>query len=71
MDIKQILVVLAAETPCESALALAARLAGQHGATVAGVCVFHEPSVAAADCYATAARAWARCLSTVTIACCA
>jgi nucleotide-binding universal stress UspA family protein len=57
VDIKQILVVLAAETPCETALALAARLAGQHGATVAGVCVFHEPSADPADSHAIGRQA--------------
>jgi nucleotide-binding universal stress UspA family protein len=52
MDIKQILLVLAAEASGEGAIETAARLARQFGATVDGVCLYQEPEPQVAECFA-------------------
>lgn len=45
MDIKQILLVLIAEEPCEGAVRVASDLARRYGAMVEAVCLYREPGV--------------------------
>ena len=52
MEIKDIMLVLQAGEPCEAALSIAARLAREHDAQVAGRCVVQELEQAFADCFA-------------------
>jgi nucleotide-binding universal stress UspA family protein len=49
MRIKDILLVARAGEPCQALMAIAARLAREHGALVDGVCVYSEPQVPAAQ----------------------
>lgn len=57
MDLKQILLILHARAPADTALALAARLAKRWGAMVEGVCMFDEPETSIADDYAIGSAA--------------
>ncbi|MGA2951823.1 MAG: universal stress protein [Caulobacteraceae bacterium] len=52
MDIKDILLVLQAGDGCEAQLAIAARLARENDALIDTVCVYPEPDLAPADCFA-------------------
>jgi nucleotide-binding universal stress UspA family protein len=52
MEIKDILLVLRAGDGCEAPMAIAARLARDNDALVDTVCVYPEPDLAPADCFA-------------------
>lgn len=52
VDIKQILLIVGAETAHESATSVAATLARRYGAVVQGVCLFHEPAATVVDSFA-------------------
>ena len=52
MTTKQILLVLSANAPADSATSLAAALAEHGGARVEAVCMFHEPEPGVADSFA-------------------